>query len=85
MLEEFRAEMDKAGIPPKASLVLLVACTGRVPVISDEVLDEFARIGHALAPEKVPRPRPLPQSPPPPPSSRPHVQITRQCCVEPDQ
>eukprot|EP00208_Stichococcus_sp_RCC1054_P002144 CAMPEP_0206145956 /NCGR_PEP_ID=MMETSP1473-20131121/29054_1 /ASSEMBLY_ACC=CAM_ASM_001109 /TAXON_ID=1461547 /ORGANISM="Stichococcus sp, Strain RCC1054" /LENGTH=449 /DNA_ID=CAMNT_0053542359 /DNA_START=124 /DNA_END=1469 /DNA_ORIENTATION=- len=52
VLEEFRAEMDKAGIPPKASLVLLVACTGRVPIISDEVLDEFARIGHALAPEK---------------------------------
>ena len=45
--------MDKAGVPPRASLVLLVACTGEVPIISDEHLDAFAQIGHALAPEKV--------------------------------
>lgn len=53
VLEEFRREMDKAGVPPRASLVLLVACTGEVPIISDEHMDAFARIGHALAPEKV--------------------------------
>ncbi len=45
--------MDKADIPPRASLVLLVACTGSHPIVSDAVLDEFARIGQALAPEKV--------------------------------
>jgi hypothetical protein len=33
--------------------VLLVACTGEVPIISDGELDAFAQIGHALAPEKV--------------------------------
>jgi hypothetical protein len=53
VLEEFRREMDKAGVPPRASLVLMVACTGEVPIISDEKLDAFAQIGHALAPEKV--------------------------------
>lgn len=45
--------MDKADIPPRASLVLLVACTGSHSIVSDAVLDEFARIGQALAPEKV--------------------------------
>ncbi len=45
--------MDKADIPPRASLVLLVACTGSHPIVSDADLDEFARIGQALAPEKV--------------------------------
>lgn len=53
VLEEFRREMDKAGVPPRSSLVLMVACTGEVPIISDEKLDAFAQIGHALAPEKV--------------------------------
>ena len=53
VLQEFRREMDKAEIPSRASLVLLVACTGQHPIISDEDLDAFAAIGHALAPEKV--------------------------------
>lgn len=45
--------MDKAEVPQRASLVLLVACSGQTPIVSDAELDEFARIGAALAPEKV--------------------------------
>jgi len=51
VLQALRAQMDKLGVSQGASLVWTIQCSESE--VTDAQLDEFAKYGHAIAPEKV--------------------------------